>query len=423
MEAIQYGPYEQQLSDGLDFYKATMSQLAYEKQPDAKVTFFLKNRGDQNLGEFADPEILQVRLNTIAEKGFSREELEFLGTINNNTEPMFSKDYLDYLADSPLPKVEVGVQQENGDFYIQTEGDWPMVSFWETVIMAEVNELYFETYCQKNNIEILDLYEEGNNRLTEKIELLKQYPDIKFSDFGTRRHFSYRWQKFVVERLAKELPGQFLGTSNIGLSKELGMRPIGTFAHEMPMVYAAIADEQGENIRESHGKMLDDWYAKYGDNLSVALTDTFGSDFFFEDFGQERALAWKGLRHDSGDPVEFGEKAINFYKKNGVDPLTKTIVFSDGLNIKEIIMLYQHFNGRVSLVFGWGTTLTNDLGIKPLNIVMKAVRAESKHNIEKNKSLRFGAYTVKLSDVITKHTGRAEDIERYRNVFNTRIAL
>ena len=405
MTNIEHGPYEQQISDGIDFYKASMSQVAYNLHPETSVTFALKNRNNtEPLLEYIDPQTLQARLDTIASRGFSGQEVAYLASVMGSDGPLFSAEYLDYLADTPLPPTQVAIDESTNDIAISASGDWPIVSFWETVVMSEVNELYFETFCRKNNIDVMDLYDEGDAKLTEKIAILKETPGIRFSDFGTRRHFSYRWQKHVVERLQQELPGQFIGTSNIGLSKTIGMQPIGTFAHEMPMVYAAIADTQGTDIKASHGEMLDDWHAQYGEDLAIALTDTFGSDFFFADFGAERAAAWRGVRHDSGDPIAFGEKTIAFYAAHGIDPTTKTIVFSDGLDCKEIVHLYQHFNGRVRLVFGWGTTLTNDLGIPALNIVMKAVAAN-------------GESTVKLSDVAGKHTGTPEKIAEYRDAF------
>ena len=176
------------------------------------------------------------------------------------------------------------------------------------------------------------------------------------------------------------------------------------------MVYAALADSRGQNIRKSHNRMLRDWYDSHGKALSIALTDTFNTDFFFSDFTPEQAHDWRGLRHDSGDPIEFGEKAIAFYESLDIDPLSKTIVFSDGLDVHEIIRLYKHFGDRINVVFGWGTTLMNDLGPKALNIVMKVTRAN-------------GAQAVKFSDVATKHTGDAETLERYADEFSQSIGI
>ena len=266
--------------------------------------------------------------------------------------------------------------------------------------MSELNELYFENKLAHGGLTLDTLYQEGDRRLSEKIALLRKRPDIKFSDFGTRRRFSYDWHHHVVERLARECPENFVGTSNVYLAHELDTAPIGTFAHELPMGYAALADARGNNPLTGHNEMLVDWQEQYGDDLATALTDTFTTDFFFADFSPEQAEGWNALRHDSGDPVEFGERVIDFYKQNGISPQEKTIVFSDGLDITTIIALADHFKGRIKTMFGWGTTLTNDLGVKANNFVMKATAIN-------------GHPTVKLSDVAGKHTGPESFVQRY----------
>ena len=405
MTKIIHGPLPLELSGGLDFYKPTMSQLAYERHPDASVTFTFHNRGNQRIADYVNISRLQEKLDLFQRQGWTDTELNYLSNcMSGDREPYFSNDYLAYLKNSTLPPVRVGIDPENDDIAIQTNGDWPLVTFWETVVMGEVNEAYFEGYMIAHGINPFDIYEEGDNRLSEKIAVLQDNPGIKFSDFGNRRHFSLRWQKHVDERLKNECPGNFLGTSNISLARQLGITPVGTFAHEVPMVYAALADKEGRKIRNSHGEMLDDWFERYGESLSIALTDTFGSDFFFADFGGERAAAWHALRHDSGDPIQFGEKVIRFYEQHGIDPKTKTIVFSDGLDLSTIVTLYNRFKDKIGVVFGWGTTLTNDLGLPPLNIVMKATAVD-------------GTSTVKLSDVATKNTGDPATIERYQHEF------
>ncbi len=394
------------LSQGLDYYKATMSQSEFEHQPDAEVTFELKNRAPNLLSEFVDPIELSQRLEAFRH-GWTPEELAYLaGLQNQDGNAQFSEEYLNYLADSPLPEVQVSLN-ERGDIAASTKGDWPLVTFWETVVMSELNELYFDNKLKAEASSLNDLYAEGDRRLGEKIAILKDRPDIKFADFGTRRRFSYGWHKHVVERVAEELPDNFIGTSNIYLAHTLGLPPIGTYAHELPMVYAAIAETAGRNPLEGHKEMLEDWQKTYRGDLSTALTDTFTSEFFFADFTKEQAEMWKGLRHDSGDPIEFGEQVIAFYEHLAINPHEKTIVFSDGLDLDTIILLADHFKDRINIVFGWGTTLTNDLGAKTNNIVMKAVKVN-------------GRNTVKLSDNIGKHTGDDETIERYQDYVNER---
>lgn len=399
---IQYGPVQGEgtLSSGVDFYKPTMSQVAFEKHKDAEVAFTFKNRGKNRLVDYVDAAELQARLDT-RRQGWSAEELAYLASLTHQDgEAIFSAEYLDYLADNPLPNVDV-ILDEDGDIAIDSTGAWPMVTFWETVVMSEMNELYFEGMMREEGIDIFEVYDEGNRRLNKKIETLKSRPDIKFADFGTRRRFSYKWQNHVIERLLDECPENFVGTSNVYLANKFDVPPIGTFAHEMPMVYAALADRDGKNPLRGHNQMLRDWVEVYDNNLSVALTDTFGSEYFFTDFTLEQAAHWKSLRHDSGDPVAFGNRVIEFYNQYGIDPMDKTIVFSDGLDIDTIVMLADTFKGRINVVFGWGTTLTNDLGLKANNVVMKATMAD-------------GVWTVKLSDDAGKHTGPEEYVQRYQ---------
>ena len=396
------------ISQGLDYYKATMGMNEFLKHPETEVTFTLKNRSPNLLSEFVSPAELQDRLNELTE-GWQPDEVAYLaGLQNQDGKAMFSQEYLDFLIDNPLPPVKIG-HDERGDLAVESTGKWPLVTFWETVIMSEINEIYFRNKLAHEGRSLEELYAEGDRRLNEKIELLKNRPDIKFSDFGTRRRFSYDWQRHVIERVANELPDNFIGTSNIYLAHKLRLKPIGTFAHEMPMVYAALADKSGNNPLDGHNQALREWQYSYGDELSIALTDTFTTDFFFADFTPKQMASWKGLRHDSGDPIDFGNKAIEFYKKNGINPLEKTIVFSDGLDVDEIIHLADYFKDKINVTFGWGTTLTNDLGITPNNFVMKATEAD-------------GVSTVKLSDVPGKHTGSGDKIKEYSKLVKIALA-
>ena len=387
------------ISQGLDYYKATMGMNEFLKHPEAEVTFTLKNRSPNLLSEFVSPVELQDRLNELAE-GWRPDEVAYLaGLQNQDGKETFSQEYLDFLISNPLPPVKIGYDKR-GDLAVEATGKWPLVTFWETVIMSEINEIYFRNKLAREGRSLEEVYTEGDRRLDEKIKLLKSRPDIKFSDFGTRRRFSYDWHRHVIERVANELPDNFVGTSNIYLAHKLGLKPIGTFAHEMPMVYAALADKAGNNPLSGHNQALRDWRDTYGNELSIALTDTFTTDFFFTDFTPEQMASWKGLRHDSGDPIEFGNKAIEIYKKNGIDPLEKTIVFSDRLDVDEIIRIADYFKDKINVTFGWGTTLTNDLGITPNNFVMKATEVD-------------GVSTVKLSDIPGKHTGSGDKIREY----------
>lgn len=399
---------ERLLTQGLDYYKPTMSQLEYTHYPNAEVTFTMNNRSEDLLSQHVSAEELQEHLDALQARSWQHEEIDYLaGLTAQDGGPRFGEAYLHYISSHPLPNVSVGYDHRN-DLAVETTGAWPLVTFWETVVMSELNELYFKNKLASDDISLDDIYREGDKRLSDKIALLTERPDIKFSDFGTRRRFSYDWHKHVIERLASECPDNFIGTSNVYLAKELGLPPIGTFAHELPMGYAALADSKGENPLDGHREMLRDWQRLYRGELSTALTDTFTSGFFFADFSAEQADSWQALRHDSGDPIEFGEMAIDFYRRQGIDPTTKTVVFSDGLDIDSIVGLADHFKGRIGSLYGWGTTLTNDLGLKPNNFVMKATSLN-------------GTGTVKLSDVRTKHTGEQSNVERYSTLVNQRV--
>ena len=426
---------EYPLSSGLDYYKLTMGQVIYEQHPNTEVTFTLKNRSsEQPLSEYISPEALQQRLDRIREQGFTSEEIAYYaGLTAQNGNARFTPDYLDYLEQLQLPEVNISINPATNDLDIDSGGKWIDVTFWETVVMSEVNELYYEQLMESHDLGINDLYAEGDRRLNDKIEKLKEYPGIKFADFGTRRRFSTNWHEHVVQRLAQDLPEQFTGTSNPWFAYKYNLAPIGTFAHEMPMVYAGIADAFGKNPLKGHNEMLRDWEDTYHGDLSIALTDTFGSEFFFNDFTSKQAETWNGLRHDSGDPIEFGERAIEFYKKSGVDPTTKTIVFSDGLDVDTIIKLYQHFNGKINVTFGWGTSLMNDLGLPANNMVMKATEVSVPTRVDMPDGRdQFGmireadptkgnclAYVtrklVKLSDNTGKHTGPECKVKEYQD--------
>jgi nicotinate phosphoribosyltransferase len=402
---------ERRITDGLDMYKLYMGQIALENYPDTEVTFTLKNRAETPLSTYVDIEKLTARFDEIRSQGFTTEEITYLAGLEaQDGNAFFTEEYLEYLAHLELGEVQIGLNEGTGDIEVATSGQWANVSLWETIVMSEVNQQYYENYVASNELSVDELWAEGDRRLDEKIAKLASRPDVKFADFGTRRRFSAKWHDHVVGRLAKELPDTFIGTSNPWLAYKHDITPIGTYAHEMPMVYAALADAEGKNPLDGHSKMTHEWEDRYGEPLSTALPDTFTSEFFFADFTKDQAEAWRGLRHDSGDPVEFGERAISFYEEYDIDPREKTIVFSDGLDIDTIIMLADHFKGRVNVLFGWGTSLMNDLGVKANNFVMKVTEVN-------------GIDTVKLSDNAGKHTGPPKQVKRYMTLVEERLTV
>ena len=387
----------------IDFYKLTMAQVAFSRFPDAPVTFAFMNRTSTvSLPDIIAEDDLRAELERIGSLTFVPEELDFLRASEHLPAGRFSDEFLAFLADLHLPPAnrEVGPST----FRIEVTGPWPEATLWETLILSVVSELYGQAMLRQHNTTAEKAFAEGTQRLAIKIALIKSDPRVRLSDFGTRRRFSRDWHREVVVTLARELPSQFLGTSNVLLAKEIGLPPIGTFAHEMEMVFSGIFHGSNEQIRASHNKVLEIWWDEYGEALSIALTDTYGADFFLRNFSLNQARAWRGLRHDSGDPFEFGQKAIAFYKRLGIDPKTKQLVFSDGLEVETMLQLVDHFDGRIQVLFGWGTNLTNDVGFGPLSLVVKAVRS-------------CGYGTVKLSDNLDKAIGSAADIQRFMRIF------
>ena len=387
----------------IDYYKLTMAQVAFRRFPDAPVTFAFMNRTSTiSLPDIIVEDDLRAELERIGSLTFAAEELDFLRESAHIPAGRFSDEFLAFLADLHLPpaKLELGPSI----LRIEVTGPWPEATLWETLILSVVSELYGQAMLRQHNTTVEAAHAEGTQRLATKIALIKTDPRVRFSDFGTRRRFSRDWHREVVGTLTRELPGQFLGTSNVLLAREIGLPPIGTFAHEMEMVFSGIFHGSDEQIRASHHKVFEVWWDEYGEALSIALTDTYGADFFLRNFSLDQARAWRGLRHDSGDPFEFGQKAIAFYKRLGIDPKTKQLVFSDGLEVETMLQLVDHFDGRIQVLFGWGTNLTNDVGFGPLSLVVKAVRS-------------CGYGTVKLGDNLDKAIGSAADIQRFMRIF------
>ena len=388
----------------LDFYKFTMGQLVFLKYRDVPVVYSLVNRTRQvRLAEFIDQGELREELDHVRSLRLNNSELHYLRGTNEYGDRMFQETYLEFLRELSLPPYDL--EEVDGSFRLRFDGEWSRAIYWETVALSIVNELYNRSLMKPLSPFEKDLvFARGKTRLAEKIRVLRARPEISFIDFGTRRRFSRDWQRYVDRSLAEEMPQQFLGTSSTESAMLHGLVPMGTSAHELTMVMSGIMHDSDDLIRASHNRVLQDWWELYGWGLSVAVTDTYGSEFFFRDMEPEQARAWKGLRHDSGDPFEFGEKAIRFYQELGIDPREKILIFSDGLELRTILALSRTFHDRIKLSFGWGTNLTNDLGFEPISIVVKAIEAN-------------GHRTVKLSDNLAKATGSQEDIQRFKRIF------
>jgi nicotinate phosphoribosyltransferase len=388
----------------IDFYKFTMGQLIFKKHGKVVTRFRFTNRTKSVfLTKIIPIEQLREQLNHVRTLRFNNSELHYLRGTNEYQERMFQEDYLQFLKNLQLPEYELWY--EGGDIVLEFPGDWSENTYWETIALAIINELYYRNLMSlKTRFEQDAVYALGISNLEGKIKHLREYPELTFSDFGTRRRFSRQWQEYVVTAIASELPNQLKGTSNTKLAMDLGLMPTGTSAHEMDMAYSGIYHDSDESIRNSHGIFLKDWREMYGRGLAVSLTDTYGSDFFFSDLTKEDAEFDKGIRHDSNDPFEFGNKAIRFYQSKEIDYSKKMVVFSDGLDVYKMIQLHRYFHNKFMETFGWGTNLTNDLGLDPLSLVIKLSESN-------------GHGVVKLSDNLNKATGKPEDVIRFKKIF------
>lgn len=370
-----------------DFYKFTMQHAVIKRFPYAKARYQFINRGKHEFpANFAQK--LREAVDDMARLRLDYREKEYLKV----TCPYLDPTYLDFLQGYRYDPSEVSIEQNGNDVKVSIEGYWYRTILWEVPIMSLICELFYMETGQLRQPDELVV-----NTVENKISLYKKL-GVKFAEFGTRRRHSYEVHELVVKTLHEKGTGTFIGTSNVYLAMKYNVKPIGTHAHEWFMFHAA---KYGFKMANSMG--LEHWVDVYRGDLGIALTDTYTTDVFFEQFDKKFAKLFDGVRHDSGDPLEFGDKTIQHYKKLGIDPLTKTIIFSDGLNYEKVERIVQHCKGRIGLSFGIGTDLTNDVGLKPMNIVLKMTEAQPEN--------ANWTGVVKLSDEPKKHTGAAEDID------------
>ena len=398
-----------------DFYKLLMCQSVFRNKPDTKVTFQLINRTKSvRLADIVDEVELREQLDQVRALRLTRGESTWLrGNTFYGKRQMFRPDFMEWLENVQLPEYEL--TKRDGQYELRFEGKWPEVMLWEIPALAIIMELRSRAVTKDmGRFELQVLYARAMTRIWEKITELDKLPHLKIADFGTRRRHSYLWQDWCVQAMGEGLgnapDGKFIGTSNCLIAMRRDLEAIGTNAHELPMVYAALADSD-EELRQAPYRVLADWHEEHDGNLRVILPDTYGTEGFLK--GAPDWLAgWTGIRVDSGDPAEGAEMAIRWWRERGEDPRDKLIIFSDGLDVAKIAELFQRFHGRVKVSFGWGTLLTNDFrglvsgdGLAPFSLVCKAVAAN-------------GRPTVKLSDNPEKATGPKAEIERYRRVFD-----
>lgn len=353
-----------------DLYKFTMLQVVLHQFPQAYGEYAFRCRNNEEaafpLGELKQE--LDEQLDLLCGLKFKPDELNYLRGFR-----FIKSDFVDYLELFQFKRsvVQTEVDEQNW-LNIIVKGSLVQALFFEIFVLAIVNELYFR------RLETCSVIEEGEKRLQEKVKLLQKIDQeerglgqaqLLISDFGTRRRFSRSWHKHVVEVFAKSAPSVFKGTSNVDLARQLDIIPIGTMGHEFLQAFQAL-DVRLRNFQKA---ALESWVQEYRGDLGIALTDVVGMDAFLRDFDLYFAKLFDGLRHDSGDPYEWGEKAIAHYQKLRINPKEKMLTFSDGLSIPKAFKLYEHFKGRIRTSFGIGTNLTNDMGLTTLNIVLKLV--------------------------------------------------
>ena len=419
-------PFVRSLLD-TDFYKLLMAQFIFLKHRDVMASFGVTNRS-KRFFKFADH----------VDEGSLREQLDFARTLKltkperiwlqGNTfygqTAIFRHDFLEALSNLSLPDYSLN-KDADGEYELRFEGTWFEVTLWEIIALSILNESRARAgMVDMTRYQLRVLYANATTKLVDKLKRLKAAGVPRIAEFGSRRRHGFLWQSFVLEAMQEELGDNMLGTSNALHAMNLGLESIGTNAHELPMVHAALTRLQhGDNkeaLMNSPYALMKDWAEVYSGNLLVALADTFGTTAFLENAMTRlpEIANWRGFREDSKDPFVAGEEKIAFWKAIGQDPRTKLQLFSDGLDVDTMIALHKHFDGRIVDGYGWGTLATNDFrgcdprggyALFPASVVCKIKTAGTKE------LGMIGA--VKLSDNAKKITGPQDEVAFYRNVF------
>ncbi|MDR2383090.1 MAG: nicotinate phosphoribosyltransferase [Prevotellaceae bacterium] len=369
-----------------DLYKFSVMLAIQKLYPKAMVRYRFFNRGETNFPDgFA--EALKTELEKMTSLKLSKHEKQFIEKRCYFFDPVF----IDFLEGYTYDPDEVTISQTGGKLEILIEGYWYRTVLWEVPLMALISELYFKMQGIAPSENFID-------KTVAKAKNLKKL-NADYSDFGTRRRFSFDVHDKVVETLKANSGDNFKGTSNVYLAMKHNTIPIGTMPHEWFMYHGAVY-----GYRAATAKALEAWVDVFQGSLGITLTDTYTSDMFFRSFGLKHAKLFDGVRCDSGDPIEFVERVVEFYKKNRIDPASKTLVYSDSLNVEEVERIKNHVANRIHDTYGIGTFFTNDVGATPLNMVIKLTQV--KINPE-------GDYfdAIKLSDVRGKNTGDSNEIK------------
>lgn len=395
-----------------DVYKLLMLQTIWQEWRDIPVTFSLINRSKTvRLAEEIDEGELREQLDHARTVKLTKKENIWLaGNTFYGKERLFRAEFLQWLKNYQLPEFEL--QKRDGQYVIDIHGSWAEVSLWEIPLLAIISELRSRSAMRgMGRFEVDVTYARAKAKMWEKVLRLANLENLRIADFGTRRRHSFLWQRWCVDALKEGLGSNFIGTSNVLLAMDHDLEAIGTNAHELPMVAAALAHSDADLAKAPY-EVLESWQKTYDSNLLIVLPDAYGTSRFLKE-APEWVADWSGFRIDSKEPIEGGEEIISWWEKMGKDPRDKIIIFSDGLDIDTIESTYHHFEGRVRTSFGWGTNLTNDFrdcapyrndNLKAFSVVCKVTQADGKP-------------TVKLSDNLAKATGPQEEVNRYLRVF------
>lgn len=395
-----------------DIYKLLMLQTIWKERRDVPVTFSLINRTTSvRLADEIDERELRAQLDNARRIRLTKKEVIWLtGNTFYGQERLFTKEFIEWFSKYSLPEYKLSI--EDGQYRIDFEGSWADVTLWEIPVLSIISELRSRAATHGvGRFELDVLYARAKAKLWEKVLRLNQLPDLLIADFGTRRRHSFLWQRWCIAAMKEGLGDKFIGTSNVLLAMNLDVDAIGTNAHELPMIEAALANSDDELLQSPY-TVLERWSRTYDGNLLIVLPDTYGTSGFLKR-APGWVAKWSGIRIDSKEPIAGGEELIAWWQSRGEDPKEKLIIFSDGLTVDTIEEVYKQFNGRVRLSFGWGTHLTNDFSdcatrftpqLKAISLVCKVRQAS-------------GRATVKLSDNIDKATGPTSEIERYRSIF------
>lgn len=345
-----------------DLYKFTMMQVVLHHFPAARVQYRFQCRTpDVDLSPYLDEIRQEVR--ELCQLRFTEDELSYLAGLR-----FMKSDFIDFLRLFQLQERYIRIEPgAEGGLSIEVEGPWLHTILFEIPVLAIVNEVYFR------NTTPYPPLQEGRKRLQEKMSLVVDDPSLsefRVAEYGTRRRFSRKWHDEVVATMKEQMGVHFAGTSNVGLAKKHGVLPLGTMAHE----YLQACQALGPRLRDSQVFAFEKWAREYRGDLGIALSDVYGLDAFLRDFDMYFCKLFDGARHDSGDPFVWGDRLLAHYEKNRVDPRTKSLIFSDALDIPKAIELARYFAGRCKVAFGIGTNLTNDFSHDPLQVVIKMVR-------------------------------------------------